>query len=325
MSKKEKVPVTFEELARKVARKDEKSKLFEKTFTRAFIVFISLALIYSVVYIAFTPATSSVVASGTQYGGGTNATPGGSSQPSGDNNTNPGSNAADGSGSSSDKPVTELSASSPVADVVNYFNTSINKVKPNAKKITLTKEVNSTAGSVSGLPKTLNSLADKLIASNMGEKDLAKLASENAEAVNATTADGKNAMFPVENENWSSKLTADDIENFKVVDKGSTYEISLLIKADAPSADTAHGTGHNGKVFSVIMPSIVTENAGAASSIIKEVTTGHSDGKITAVIDKASGNMTGINYYFVWTLSVTALGANVTMPFGLEKSFTIAW
>ena len=135
----------------------------------------------------------------------------------------------------------------------------------------------------------------------------------------------KTLWFPVENENWSSQLTADDIESKEVVDNGSSYVITLNIKADEPSTDTAHGNGHNGKVFSVVMPSIVTDNAGPAASIIKDVKTGHSDGYVKITVDKASGKCyRGITYYFVWTLSLTALSKNVSIPFGLEKNFTIA-
>ena len=73
------------------------------------------------------------------------------------------------------------------------------------------------------------------------------------------------------------------------------------------------------------MPSIVTDNAGPAASIIKDVKTGHSDGYVKITVDKASGNVTEATYYFVWTLSLTALSKNVSIPFGLQKKFTIAW
>lgn len=161
-------------------------------------------------------------------------------------------------------------------------------------------------------------MADSLIAANMGDKDVSTVSP-------ATSVEDKNAMFPVENENWSSKLTADDVESKEVVDNGSSYVITLYIKADEPSTDTAHGNGHNGKVFSVVMPSIVTDNAGPAAKIIKDVKTGHSDGYVKITVDKASGNVTEATYYFVWTLSLTALSVNVSIPFGLEKNFTIAW
>lgn len=333
MSKKEKIPSTPEMRAQKLARNAEKRKIFGKTFEKAFGIMLALLLVYSVCSIAFKPATATVAPSaGTQTSSGSSS----GSSSSGNSSSGSSSSGSASSSASSDNTAsassdnssaaqgnaaapTELSASSSVEDVVNYFNKAINNVKPNAKEITLTKEKNSQAGSVSGdLPKTLTSMADSLIASNMGDKDVSAVSP-------ATSVDDKNAMFPVENENWSSQLTADDIESKEVVDNGSSYVITLNIKADEPSTDTAHGNGHNGKVFSVVMPSIVTDNAGPAASIIKDVKTGHSDGYVKITVDKASGNVTEATYYFVWTLSLTALSKNVSIPFGLEKNFTIAW
>lgn len=234
--------------------------------------------------------------------------------------------ANDSKNPSANKPADDkkaLSNSSSAAEVVEYFNTAINRVKPNAKKITLVREKNSPAGDIEGnLPKSLTGLANSLIESNMGEKDLSKL---DPGMVNATTVAQKNAMFPVENETWSSKLDVSDVEKFDVKDNGKAYKITLDIKADEPSDATDHGVGHCGKVFSVIKPSIVTDNAGAAANIIKEVKTGHKDGKVIIVVDKATGNVTSATYYFVWTLSLQALGINLSIPFGLQKDFTIAW
>ena len=328
MSKKEKIPSTPEMRAQKLARSAEKRKIFGKTFEKAFGIMLALLLVYSVCSIAFKPATATVAPSaGTQTSSGSSSgsSSSGSSSSGSASSSASSDNAASASSDNSSAAQgnaaapTELSASSSVEDVVNYFNKAINNVKPNAKEVTLTKEKNSQAGSVSGdLPKTLTSMADSLIAANMGDKDVSTVSP-------ATSVDDKNAMFPVENENWSSQLTADDIESKEVVDNGSSYVITLNIKADEPSTDTAHGNGHNGKVFSVVMPSIVTDNAGPAASIIKDVKTGHSDGYVKITVDKASGNVTEATYYFVWTLSLTALSKNVSIPFGLEKNFTIAW
>ena len=334
MAKKEKIPSTPESRAKKLADKQEVRKAFRKTFVPALAVCLSLLLIYSVCYISFFDPDKELAEKGITTVDSSNTGNNSSSNSSSNNNSSSNSSSSSdssnsGSASSGDDAaapsgnVTELSASSSTADIVAYFNTAINKVKPNAKQITLNKETNSSAGSIEGnLPSSLTSMADSLVSSNMGDKDLSKLGPG---AVNATTVDQKNAMFPVENENWSSKLTADDVDNASVVDNGSTYEITINVKADDPSESTAHGQGHNGKVFSVIMPSIVTDNAGPAASIIKEVKTGHKDGKVVVTVDKATGNVTHANYYFVWTLSLKALGANVSIPFGLEKDFTIAW
>ena len=328
MSKKEKIPSTPEMRAQKLARRAEKRKIFGKTFEKAFGIMLALLLVYSVCSIAFKPATATVAPSaGTQTSSGSSSgsSSSGSSSSGSASSSASSDNAASASSDNSSAAQgnaaapTELSASSSVEDVVNYFNKAINNVKPNAKEVTLTKEKNSQAGSVSGdLPKTLTSMADSLIAANMGDKDVSTVSP-------ATSVEDKNTMFPVENENWSSQLTADDIESKEVVDNGSSYVITLNIKADEPSTDTAHGNGHNGKVFSVVMPSIVTDNAGPAASIIKDVKTGHSDGYVKITVDKASGNVTEATYYFVWTLSLTALSKNVSIPFGLEKNFTIAW
>ncbi|MGN0571932.1 MAG: hypothetical protein ACI4K9_07100 [Candidatus Fimenecus sp.] len=323
MSKKNKEPSTPESRAEKIANKQMLRKVFSSTFLKAFAICLAVLLIYSVCYIAFINPNS-VGANTVNPVSDTNTAENavvqnnGSSASSGDADSD--SSAAEDANAAA---VTELSASSSQADILSYFNAAINKVKPSAKQVTLVKETNSQAGGIEGnLPSSLTSLADSLISSNMGEKDLSEL---DPGAVNATTVDQKNAMFPVENESWSSKLTVDDIINATVSEADGKYTITITVKEDAPSTDTAHGVGHHGKAFSVIMPSIVTDNAGAASSIIKNVQTGHKDGKIVVTVDKATGNVLTANYYFVWTLSLEALGAKISIPFGLEKQFTIAW
>lgn len=325
MSKKNKEPSTPESRAEKLANKQMLRKVFSKTFLKAFAICLAVLLIYSVCYIAFiNPSrvnanTVNPISEGNNGSSAVVQNNGGSASSS-DATANGGTNAASGDATAA---VTELTASSSKADILAYFNTAINKVKPNAKQVTLNYEKNSEAGGIQGnLPGSLTSLANGLISANMGEKDLSKL---DPGLVNATTVDQKNAMFPVENESWSSKLAVDDIEDATVTEADGKYTITIKVKADEPSTETAHGVGHNGKAFSVIMPSIVTDNAGGAANIIKNVQTGHKDGKIVVTVDKATGNVLTANYSYVWTLSLEALGAKLSIPFGLEKDFTIAW
>lgn len=319
MSKKVKEPSTPESRAEKLAHKQMLRKAFTSTFFKAFAVCLSILLVYSIVYISLVNPSRLQMSAANGNNTAQNAV-----VPNNNNVSSDGSASSDGSSDAAATPtVTELTDTSSQADILAYFNTAINKVKPNAKQITLNSEVNSTAGGISGnLPGTLTSMADGLIADNMGPKDLSSL---DPGLVNATTTDQKNAMFPVENESWSSKLTADDISSATYTEADGKYTITILVKEDAPSTDTAHGTGHNGKVFSVIMPSIVTDNAGPAASLIKDVKTGHKDGKIVVTVDKETGNVETATYYFVWTLSLKALGMEVSIPFGLQKDFTISW
>lgn len=321
MSKKVKEPSTPESRAEKLANKQMLRKTFTSTFFKAFAVCLAALLVFSVIYIAFVNPSKMRL---TTVNPNDSAAQGAVVQNNNSNTSSGDTSSEGGDAAASETPVvTELSESSSQADILAYFNTAINKVKPNAKQITLNSEVNSPAGGISGnLPGTLTSMADGLIEQNMGPKDLSTL---DPGLVNATTTEQKNAMFPVENESWSSKLTADDITSATYTEADGKYTITILVKEDPLSADTAHGTGHNGKVFSVIMPSIVTENAGAASSIIKNVQTGHKDGKVVVTVDKATGNVETATYYFVWTLSLKALGVEVSIPFGLEKNFTISW
>ena len=318
MSKKVKEPSTPESRAEKLAHKQMLRKAFTSTFFKAFAVCLSILLVYSIVYISL------VNPSRLQMSAANGNTAQNAVVPNNNTVSSDGSASSDGSSDAVATPtVTELTDTSSQADILAYFNTAINKVKPNAKQITLNSEVNRTAGGISGnLPGSLTSLADSLIADNMGPKDLSSL---DPGMVNATTTEQKNAMFPVENESWSSKLTADDISSATYTEADGKYTITILVKEDAPSTDTAHGTGHNGKVFSVIMPSIVTDNAGPAASLIKDVKTGHKDGKIVVTVDKETGNVETATYDFVWTLSLKALGMEVSIPFGLEKNFTITW
>lgn len=319
MSKKVKEPSTPESRAEKLAHKQMLRKAFTSTFFKAFAVCLSILLVYSIVYISLVNPSRLQMSAANGNNTAQNAV-----VPNNNTVSSNGSASSNGSSDAAPTPtVTELTDTSSQADILAYFNTAINKVKPNAKQITLNSEVNSTAGGISGnLPGTLTSMADGLIADNMGPKDLSSL---DPGLVNATTTDQKNAMFPVENESWSSKLTADDISSATYTEADGKYTITILVKEDAPSTDTAHGTGHNGKVFSVIMPSIVTDNAGPAASLIKDVKTGHKDGKIVVTVDKETGNVETATYYFVWTLSLKALGMEVSIPFGLEKNFTITW
>lgn len=319
MSKKVKEPSTPESRAEKLAHKQMLRKAFTSTFFKAFAVCLSILLVYSIVYISLVNPSRLQMSAANGNNTAQNAV-----VPNNNNVSSNGSASSDGSSDAAATPtVTELTDTSSQADILAYFNTAINKVKPNAKQITLNSEVNRTAGGISGnLPGTLTSMADSLIADNMGPKDLSSL---DPGLVNATTTEQKNAMFPVENESWSSKLTADDISSATYTEADGKYTITILVKEDAPSTDTAHGTGHNGKVFSVIMPSIVTDNAGPAASLIKDVKTGHKDGKIVVTVDKETGNVETATYDFVWTLSLKALGMEVSIPFGLQKDFTISW
>lgn len=243
-----------------------------------------------------------------------NGTSGGSDTSSGGST---GSSSSSGSSASTNK---TSSKPSTTAEILNYFNTAANKVKTSAKGGVKNYEKNSQAGTfeltgtLKGFSKTINSLVEK----NMGEKkgDTNRKLSK---------ADLK-TYFPVENESWSSKLTTSNIQSAKLEEKGGKYVITIMLKNDASSANPAHGTGNHGRAFNIVRVSTILDNAGPLRSMLDgNVKIGYRNGKIVATIDPKTGNLTHANYYYVWTLDVTALGSNVSAPFGIESDFTINW
>lgn len=205
------------------------------------------------------------------------------------------------------------------AEVVRYFNEVINNVKPKSKTIVQNYTLNTQASDlVLGKAKSLEGLANSLIESNMGYDKKAT----NRVMNNRSDKDG---YFAVEGMNWSSKLTPDDVKSAKLTEKDGVYTITIEPKDDAPSADTVKGYGHVGKAMSVVVVSSITANAGPAKGIIKNVKTGHHDGKIVVTVDAATGNVTHANYYFIWDLCLTALRIDLTVSFGLEQDYDIRW
>ncbi len=230
-----------------------------------------------------------------------------------------------GSSASSTKPSGSSSSSaakkpSTPAEILNYFNTAANKIKTSAKGGTYNYEKNSQAGTftLGGPFKMFSSAIDGLVEKNMGEVSEHK-------NLKMSKADLKKYV-PVENESWTSKLTTANISSATLAEKNGNYVVTIKVKADADSTAPAHGAGNHGRAFSIVQVSTILDNAGPVKSLLEgNVKIGYRDGRITATIDPKTGNITHLNYYYVWILDVTVGGTNVNAPFGIESDFTINW
>ena len=217
------------------------------------------------------------------------------------------------SGTTSSKP-------SSTADILNYFNTAVNKVKTSSKGGVKNYEKNTQAGdfALSGPFKTFSGVINGLVEKNMGEK-------EGHTNLKLTKADMKK-YFPVENETWASKLTTSNISSANLTEKNGKYVVTIQVKPDAASTNPTHGAGNHGKAFNIVQVSTILDNAGPLKSMLDgNVKIAYRNGKIVATIDPKTGNVTHINYYYVWVLDVTVGGTNVNAPFGIESDFTINW
>lgn len=222
------------------------------------------------------------------------------------------SNASKGSSSTASKAPTSKQ------EILDYFNKSINDVKPSAKSITQTLEKNYQAASVElGSLGALKGTVNKLIESNMG-------VNKDKTGVTATSRADKNKIFPVENESWASKLTMSDIKDAKISEKNGVYTVTIKILDDALAGKTAHGVGHHAKAVSIVEVQSIYDNAGAAKSFLGDVSIGFSNGTIVATIDAKTGHVTHAKYDFVWKLHVSSFGG-VTAPFGIIQEFDVKW
>ena len=204
------------------------------------------------------------------------------------------------------------------AAIVEYFNTASNNVKAKAKSVTKVKEENYQAQDIDlGSLGAFKSIVSKLINDNMGVNE------EQSGRTGSTAAD-KNAIYPVENESWSSKLTVDDVESATRTEKDGVYTITIKVKKDDLAAEYAHGTGHHGKAFNIVMPQTIKDNAGGAASLLGSLKVGYQNGTIVAKVDKATGNLISANYDFVWLLNVDVFGG-VTAYFGIKTDYTVKW
>ena len=255
-------------------------------------------------------------------GGSTSTDSSASNNGSASNNSGSSNNASNSSTPAGDSGSSNAGATtgkpSSKAEIVEYFNKASNNVKTSAKSVTKVKEENYQAQDINlGSLGMLQGAVSKLINDNMGVNE------EQSGRTGTSVAD-KNAIYPVENEAWSSKLTVDDIKDATCTEQNGVYTITITVKDDELAAQYAHGTGHHGKAFNIIMPQTIKDNAGPAASLLSSLKVGYQGGKIVATVDAKTGNITSAKYDYVWLLNVDVAGG-VTAYFGIKTDFTVKW
>ena len=205
-------------------------------------------------------------------------------------------------------------------EIVALFNDAVNQVKPNSKAIVSNYTLNTQTSDALLESKVLQNIANKLISANMGyDKKKAN--------VTYSTAAEKRDEFPVRGQSWSSHLTAADLTKATCTEKDGVYTVTLWLVPDT-TPNINPDQGHAGKAFSIITKDSIVEGAGSLGmSVIEEnsIKLTFKNCKITAKIDKNTGKLTDVNYFQDWTLSLTALGIDVSVSFGSEDDYTVKW
>ena len=203
-------------------------------------------------------------------------------------------------------------------EIVNYFNTAINAVKPNAKSITR-KYSKITLNGTPVFPSSINNIL-KLLGG--AEEFLSEQLAKNSKGEETYKGGDIKAVFPVEGESYSSKLTVADVKEAKIVEKDGKYIIRITTVADGKSDSIKHGQGHAPKAFNVVLPGVVNENIpGVAAGIVGTATMNYPSSTVTVTVDPATGRVLNADYDLKWTINFDKVG--VVIPFTTNDYFII--
>ena len=234
-----------------------------------------------------------------------------------------------GSGSQGGNHGGSTTASKPAtkAEIVAYFNKAINGVKPNAKSVTRVSETNYRSGKITGVPSIVDKLVggiDSFVDGQLKKNSKGSETFSNSAAIKAN--------FPVENESWSSKLTANDVASATCTEAGGVYTITIKTVADKASSNVHHGSGHAPKVFSVVLPSVINDqfSSGVLKSVAKTFKIGtaqmeYPSGTVTVKVDAKTSRVINATYDAKWTIHLPLGDGMVVLPFGTKTIYNIAY
>ena len=234
-----------------------------------------------------------------------------------------------GSGSHGGNHGGSTTASKPAtkAEIVAYFNKAINGVKPNAKSVTRVSETNYRSGKITGVPSIVDKLVggiDSFVDGQLKKNSKGSETFSNSAAIKAN--------FPVENESWSSKLTANDVASATCTEAGGVYTITIKTVADKASSNVHHGSGHAPKVFSVVLPSVINDqfSGGVLKSVAKAFKIGtaqmeYPSGTVTVKVDAKTSRVINATYDAKWTIHLPLGDEMVVLPFGTKTIYNIAY
>ncbi len=196
------------------------------------------------------------------------------------------------------------------AAIVEYYNTAVNKIKTSAKSVTRNFEDNKHNTDKLVVPSALQSIGENLIGTFLKPNNTPE------------TYDGTDAIkekFPLPGESYSSKLTEADVLSAECKDNGSEYEITIVAKTEK---NPTYGQGVSSG-FEIIKTDDVMD---AAGFIVKSFETEYYDCTVKCKVDKATGNITWINFSAPVVMNVsTKIGINAQVGMTFEKDYTVTF
>lgn len=207
-------------------------------------------------------------------------------------------------------PAPSTGAPQTTAEILAYYNNAVNNVKKNAKSVTRNYEDYQHNPEKLELPSLLKSAGEGLIGSFLKKNETPETY-EGADAIKGG--------FPIPGEDYTSKLTEAQIKSATCTDNGSEYEITIVAVTEK---NPTYGQGVSAG-FEIIKTEDVMD---AASFIVKSFETEYYDCTAKCKVDKATGNITWINFSTPIVMDVaSSIGINATVGMTFVKDFTITY
>ncbi len=197
-----------------------------------------------------------------------------------------------------------------VEEIVELYNKSANAVKTNAVKVVKNFE-----------KRSIGELKMPAAIQGAAESFLPTFIKDDTDPIVYDTKDEIKTEFIVPNQNYVSRLTANDVVKATCTDNGKEYIITIKVK-DEKNPVSGKGVG---SAFDVIEAADVAKKA---PSFVKELSTYYSDCEIKATINKSTGRLTHAVYTTPVKLNVIVdfLGThNVTANFKYMKDYSITY
>ena len=208
-------------------------------------------------------------------------------------------------------PTTKDTTPDTTEEIVELFNKSVNKVKPTAKRVIRNYENLSHDKALCDYPMALQLKYGSLIDSWLVNHET---------PIEYNEADLIKANFPVKGKDWSSKLTAKDVDKAQLTEKDGNYHISLELSY---CKDPAEDTG----VCSV-MEEIDLEKVKELIDLAVSCETEYYDCTVDCIIEKATGNMIYVRYSEPVMLNLTTqrfTQLKATFALKIESEFEIEY
>ncbi|MGN1443861.1 MAG: hypothetical protein ACI4XE_08425 [Acutalibacteraceae bacterium] len=218
----------------------------------------------------------------------------------------------------------EPAASAPVdgsamstEQIVELYNSSVNRVKPEATTLTRNYKKLESLPEYLELPSAIEGIGSAAIKQFVKGSDTPE---------SWTSKEDMQAVFPVGGTDYSSHMTSDMVESATCTDTGSAFQLEIKLYDDKITSPEK-GTGYAG-VFNTVTASSITE-VSIPTVTFNSVDINGINGSISCTIDKESKRVTDITFRNTDILAINAKVAfsevTAKLALAVEENYTIAY